>query len=89
MNFYITAVDEQLRTDGQEPSIGLILCREHNRVVAEYALRAIENPIGVAEFKLTDRLPAPLARSLPSVEELQRELGGGGDGPVTAVDTAR
>ncbi|HKP76557.1 MAG TPA: PDDEXK nuclease domain-containing protein [Longimicrobiaceae bacterium] len=74
MSFYLAAVDEQVRVEGQEPTIGLILCREHNRVVAEYALRFIQKPIGVAEFRLTGRLPAPLARSLPSVEELERQL---------------
>lgn len=75
MNFYLTAIDEQLQKhEGQEPSIGLILCREHNRVVAEYALRGIDKPIGVAEFRLTERLPDSLARDLPSVQQIESRL---------------
>lgn len=74
MSFYLTAVDDELRGEGQRPTIGLILCKEHNRVVAEYALRGIEKPIGVAEFRLTDRLPEPLVGSLPSVQTLKLRL---------------
>ena len=75
MSFYLSAVDEQLRGEGHRASIGLILCKEHNRVVAEYALRGLEKPIGVAEFRLTNRLPEPLAQSLPSVRTLALRLG--------------
>jgi len=74
MSFYLSAVDEQLRGGGHRPSIGLILCKEHNRVVAEYALRGLEKPIGVAEFRLTEHLPEPLAQSLPSVRTLALRL---------------
>jgi len=74
VNFYQTVVDDELRGEGQQATIGLILCKEHNRVVAEYALRGIEKPIGVAEFRLTDRLPEPLAGSLPSVNTLKLRL---------------
>jgi hypothetical protein len=76
MNFYLAAVDEQLRGEGHRATIGLILCKEHNRVVAEYALRGIEKPIGVAEFRLTEHLPEPLVGSLPSVETLELRLRG-------------
>lgn len=74
MNFYLSAVDDLLRHADDQPSIGLILCKERNRVVAEYALRGLERPIGVAEYHLTESLPEPLRGSLPSVEELEREL---------------
>jgi len=74
MNFYLAAVDDHLRGEGHLPTLGLILCKEHNRVVAEYALRGIEKPIGVAEFRHTARLPEPLADSLPSVQALKRRL---------------
>ncbi len=76
MNFYLSAVDDLLRHPDDQPSIGLILCRERNRVVAEYALRGVEQPIGVSEYRLTKRLPEQLRGSLPSAEELERELGG-------------
>lgn len=75
MNFYLAAIDERFRHEEQRPSIGLILCKERNRVVAEYALRGVEKPIGVAEFRLTEHLPEPLARSLPSVAALEIRLG--------------
>lgn len=84
MSFYLSAVDDLLRHPDDQPSIGLILCRERNRVVVEYALRGIEKPIGVAEYHLTERLPEPFRGILPSVEELEREMeraeGPGGNG---------
>jgi predicted nuclease of restriction endonuclease-like (RecB) superfamily len=75
MNFYLSTVDDQLRHPDDQPSIGLILCKERNRVVVEYALRGVEKPIGVSEYRLTERLPEQLRGSLPSAEELERELG--------------
>ena len=74
MNFYLAAVDDLVREEGHEPSIGLILCKEHNRVVAEYALRFAGKPIGIAEFRLIGELPATLRGNLPSVEELEKRL---------------
>ncbi|HEX9939044.1 MAG TPA: PDDEXK nuclease domain-containing protein, partial [Longimicrobium sp.] len=74
MNFYLAAVDDLVREEGHEPSIGLILCKEHNRVVAEYALRFAGKPIGIAEFRLLGELPATLRGNLPSVEELEKRL---------------
>lgn len=74
MNFYLAAVDDQLRREGDQPSIGLILCKERNRVVVEYALRGTNQPIGVAAYRLTETLPQTLRGSLPSREELEREL---------------
>jgi predicted nuclease of restriction endonuclease-like (RecB) superfamily len=75
MGFYLTAVDERLRHGGDGPTIGLILCKERNRVVVEYALRGLDRPIGVAEYRLTGHLPEPLRGSLPSTEALEREIG--------------
>lgn len=77
MNFYLSAVDDLVRKQDHGPSIGLILCKERNRVVAEYALRASTHPIGVAEFRLMESLPEPLQASLPSVREIERRLEGG------------
>lgn len=74
MNFYLSAVDDLLRHPSDQPSIGLILCRSKEGIVAEYALRDIGKPMGIAEFKLTESLPANLKGTLPSIEELESEL---------------
>ena len=76
MNFYLSAVDDQMRQTEDKPSLGLLLCRDKNRLVAEYALRDIRKPIGVAEWKtqLTRALPDNLKSSLPSIEEIEAEL---------------
>lgn len=77
MNFYLTALDDRDRQPGDGPSIGLILCRERNRVVVEYALRNVSGPIGVAEYKvlIADALPAALAEALPSAAEIESGIG--------------
>jgi predicted nuclease of restriction endonuclease-like (RecB) superfamily len=74
MNFYLSALDDRLRGEGDGESIGLVLCKERNRVVAEYAVRGIAKPIGIAEYRLTDDLPVRLRDSLPSPEQLESEL---------------
>ena len=73
MNFYLTAVDRQLRGPGDQPSIGLILCKNKNQVVVEYALQDMHKPMGVAVYH-TDRLPEPLQRNLPTIAELEAQL---------------
>ncbi len=75
MNFYLSAVDDLLRHPEDRPSIGLILCKSQNRLVVEYALRDTTKPMGVATYRLTEALPADLQESLPSIEELKKELG--------------
>jgi len=75
MNFYLSAVDDLLRHPDDRPSIGLILCKSQNRLVVEYALRDMSKPIGVVTYRLTESLPAELRESLPSIEELKREMG--------------
>ncbi len=76
MNFYLSAVDAQLRHREDQPTIGLLLCQENNRITVEYALRDVKKPIGVAQWKtkLVDSLPKNLRGALPTVEELEREL---------------
>jgi predicted nuclease of restriction endonuclease-like (RecB) superfamily len=74
MNFYLSAVDDLLRHKGDQPSIGIILCKEENRIVAEYALRDVSKPIGVSAFQITESLPKELRSGLPTVEELESEL---------------
>ena len=75
MNFYLNAVDATLRHRDDQPSIGLILCQERNRVVAEYALRGMSKPIGISEYELTRALPQELASSLPTIEQIEAEFG--------------
>jgi hypothetical protein len=75
MNFYLSAVDDRMRHPDDQPSLGLILCRTKNRIIAEYALHDVRKPIGVADWKLVETLPKNLRGSLPSIEELEAELG--------------
>jgi len=74
MNFYLSAIDDLLRHPDDEPSIGIILCKSKNKVVAEYALRDIRKPVGVSEYRLTEALPKRLRGSLPAIEQLEAEL---------------
>lgn len=75
LNFYLKAVDEQLRGDRDEATIGILLCKSRDRVVVEYALSDIGKPMGVSEYQLTRALPDNLKPSLPSIEELEAEFG--------------
>jgi predicted nuclease of restriction endonuclease-like (RecB) superfamily len=77
INFYLSALDDLVRTPGDNPSIGIVLCATKSKVVAEYALRDMTKPIGVSEYKLTRAIPADLKTSLPTIEELEAELSGG------------
>lgn len=81
LNFYLKAVDEQLRGERDERTIGILLCKTRDRVVVEYALSDIHKPMGVSEYQLTRVLPDNLKPSLPSIEELEAEFGNpeGGD----------
>jgi predicted nuclease of restriction endonuclease-like (RecB) superfamily len=76
MNFYLSAVDAQLRHPDDQPTIGLLLCQENNRITVEYALRDVKKPIGVAQWKtkLVDSLPKNLRGALPTIEQLEKEL---------------
>lgn len=76
MNFYLSAVDDRFRQEGDQPSIGLILCRSKNRVIAEYALRDMTKPIGVSGYvtKLVESLPKAFKGAVPSVAELEKGL---------------
>ncbi len=74
LNFYLSAADDLLRTEGDAPTIGLLLCKSKDVTVAEYALRDINKPMGIAEFRLDEALPETLRGSLPTIEELEAEL---------------
>lgn len=74
MNFYLSVVDDKLRHATDQPSIGLILCQDRNHIIAEYALRGMDKPIGVSEYQLTRALPPSLQSALPTVEQIEAEL---------------
>lgn len=76
LNFYLSAVDDMLRQPGDNPTIGLLLCKTKNNLTVEYALQDINKPIGVADYKakIMKNLPRDLKSSLPTVEELEAEL---------------
>ncbi|OGG43934.1 MAG: hypothetical protein A3F84_18935 [Candidatus Handelsmanbacteria bacterium RIFCSPLOWO2_12_FULL_64_10] len=74
MNFYCNVVDDRFRHPDDRPTIGLILCQEKNRVVAEYALKGVNKAIGVSEYQFTRALPKELQSSLPTVEEMEARL---------------
>lgn len=76
LGFYLTAVDRQIKSEHDNPTIGLLLCKSKNKVVAEYALGDRAQPLGVAEYQLIESLPAELETSLPSTEQIERELQG-------------
>ena len=79
LNFYLKAVDAQMRQDGDAPTIGLLLCKSKDRLVAEYALSDIQKPMGLSTYTLSHTLPEALRGKLPSIEQLERELGRGDD----------
>ena len=76
LGFYLTAVDAQVKHAQDGPTIGLLLCKNKNKVVAEYALRNVNKPQGVADYQLVESLPPELQTSLPSIEQIERELAG-------------
>ena len=75
MNFYLSAVDDLHRHPDDHPSIGLILCKAKNRIIAEYALRNTTTPMGISVFKHLEKLPEQLKGTLPTIEEIEAELG--------------
>lgn len=74
LGFYLAAVDDLMRKEGDNQTIGILLCKSKNKIVAEYALRNIKAPIGVSEYALAKALPKNLKTSLPTVEEIEMEL---------------
>ena len=74
LNFYLSAVDGILKKESDNPSIGLLLCKSKNNLVAEYSLKDISKPIGVSEYKVTSNLTGELEKQLPSVEDIQKRI---------------
>ncbi len=76
MNFYLSAVDDLMRHPQDQPSIGIILCKTRNKVIAEYALRDVKKPVGISSYvtRMVEKLPQKFAGMLPSVKEIEKEL---------------
>jgi predicted nuclease of restriction endonuclease-like (RecB) superfamily len=74
LNFYLSAVDDMLKHEHDNPSIGILLCKERDKLTAEYALRDINKPIGVSEYRLSDFVPQELADTLPSAEDIEKRI---------------
>lgn len=74
MNFYLKAVDSQLRSEQDAPTIGILICKKKDKLIAEYALSDIKKPIGVSEYRLTQSLPKKFKSSLPSIKDIEAEL---------------
>lgn len=74
LNFYLSAVDSQLKRDGDNQSIGILLCKKKDKIEVEYALRDINKPMGITEYRLTDVIPENIKTKLPSIEEFENEL---------------
>lgn len=74
LNFYLSAVDAQIKTPEDRPTIGLLLCKTKKKLIAEYALSGVDKPMGVAEYQLVRALPEPLDTCLPTIEELEASL---------------
>jgi len=76
LNFYVSAVDGELKSSNDNPTIGILICKSKNDTVVEYALQNIATPIGVSEYELVHALPSEFKSSLPSIEEIEEELRG-------------
>ncbi len=76
LNFYVSAVDSQVRSDLDAPTIGILICKSKSDIVVEYSLRDLSKPIGVSEYQITENLPDNLRSSLPTIEQIEAEFGG-------------
>lgn len=74
LNFYLSAVDSILKRDDDNPSIGLLLCKTKNDIVAEYSLRDMSKPMGISEYRVTNTLPLELDKNLPSLEDIKKRI---------------
>lgn len=74
LNFYLSAVDKYIKTDSDNPTFGILLCKDKKRVTAELALKDINKPIGVSEYKILSEIPEFLENTLPSIEDIEKRL---------------
>lgn len=89
MNFYLNILDEFVREQHEHPSIGIIFCTQRNHIEVEYALRGINRPMGVSEYRLTHDLPKELAGKLPTAKDLEAQVlqeMRGADGDAALID---
>jgi predicted nuclease of restriction endonuclease-like (RecB) superfamily len=75
LNFYLSAVDNILKTEQDAPTIGLLLCKGKNDLIAEYALQDINKPMGISEYRITDEIPEKFRQQLPSIEDIKNRIG--------------
>ncbi|MFH1824258.1 MAG: PDDEXK nuclease domain-containing protein [Candidatus Firestonebacteria bacterium] len=74
LNFYLSAVDSQIKSKNDNPTIGIILCKKKDKIIVEYALRSMAKPMGVSEYKLSRTIPEKLRKALPTAKEIEVEL---------------
>jgi hypothetical protein len=74
MQFYLSALDDKVKLDKENPSIGLIICKEKNRTIVEYAIRDSQRPIGISTYNITPKLPKNISKYLPSEDEIARRV---------------
>ena len=74
LSFYLSAIDGELRTENDNPTIGLLLCKGKDKVVAEYALKDINKPMGISEYKLSNKISEELSENLPTIEDIERRI---------------
>ena len=74
LNFYLSAVDDLVKSNTDHPTIGLILCKTKDKVEAEYSLRDIHKPMGISEYQITKNIPKELKTKLPTIEEIEEQL---------------
>ena len=89
LGFYMTAVNKQVKHEADNPTIGMLLCKDKNEVVAEYALTDNQQPMGIAEYRLVESLPENLQTSLPSIEQIEQELAGKDKSRKTGCNPAK
>ena len=77
MNFYLNLLNDTVKMPHENPSIGIILCTDKDKLEVEYALQNITQPMGVSTYTINDKLPTELSNVLPSQEELEAQLKGG------------
>ena len=74
LSFYLSAVDGELKSEFDNPTLGLLLCKGKDKVVAEYALQDINKPIGISEYRVSDKLGPALMENLPSIEDIENRM---------------
>lgn len=74
LSFYLSAIDGELRAEHDNPTIGLILCKGKDKLVAEYALKDINKPMGISEYKLSNKISDELKENLPAIEDIEHRM---------------